>query len=72
MARRSWSHEEYILYSCFDLPVHSVFTYDEFCGRMSTSIFKNSSSAEIILNPYYLPDYLSVSYDYGLNLKRHN
>ena len=46
MAPRSWSHEEYILYSCFDLPVHSVFTYDEFYGRMSTSIFKNSSSAE--------------------------
>ena len=46
MAPRSWSHEGYILYSCFDLPVHSVFTYDEFCGRMSTSIFKNSSSAE--------------------------
>ena len=41
-APRSWSHKEY---SCFDFPVHSVFTFVEFWGGLGTTIFRNSSSA---------------------------
>ena len=45
MAPRSWSHKEYILYSCFDFLAHSIFTFDEFSGSLGTSIFGNSISA---------------------------
>ena len=32
-------------HSCFDFPLHSVFTFDVFWGSLDTSIFRNSSSA---------------------------
>ena len=40
-APRSWSHKEY---SCFDFPVHSIFTFDVLSGSLGTIIFGNSSS----------------------------
>ena len=46
-APKSWSHI-YKEYCCFDhsnFPVHSMFTFDVCWGSLSTSIFRNSSSA---------------------------
>ena len=43
-----------------------MFTFAEFRGSLDASIFWNSSSASVILDPDYLPDYLYVSYDYVL------
>ena len=51
---------------CFDhshFPAHSVFVSDVCCGSLGTSIFGNSSSAAS--NTDYLPDYISVSYDFA-------
>ena len=42
-----------------------MFTFDEFCGSLGTSIFGNSSLAEIIFESDYLSDYLFISYDYA-------
>ena len=60
-------------YSCFDhsdfpLPANSMFTFEVCWGSLGTSIFENSSSSTIILDPDCLPDYPSVSYDYEFSL----
>ena len=34
---------------------------------LGTSIFRTQVQPEVILDPDYLPNYLSVSYDYGSN-----
>ena len=34
----------YYIYSCFDFPAHSMFTFDEFLGSLGTSISGKSSS----------------------------
>ena len=71
MAPRSWSHEEYYT-------VVLIFRYIQYLHMMNSVVecllvsSRTQVQPKIILNPYYLPDYLSVSYDYGLNLKRHN
>ena len=57
--------------SCFDhsqFPAHSMFISDVCWSSLGTSIFGNSSSAAIILDPDYLPDYLSNSYDYEITM----
>ena len=61
---RRWSHKKY---SSFDFSAHSVFTFDVFWSSLGTSIFGNSSSAANNAQSRLIPDYLSVSYDYGTN-----
>ena len=41
-----------------DFPAHSMFTFDVCWGSLGTSIFQ----LQVILDPDYLPDYLSISY----------
>ena len=62
-APRSWSHKEY---SCFDFPAH--------CFHLMNSevVWVLVSSAtqvqpKLILDPEYLPDYISVSQNYALD-----
>ena len=65
-APKSWSHKEY---SCSAYPAHSMFTFDEFWGILGLSIFRNSSSVANNTQSRLssrLPDYLSISYDYGV------
>ena len=51
-------------YSCFDFPAHLVFKFDVFWGSLGTSVSSETQvQPQIILDPDYLPDYLSVSYD---------
>ena len=57
---RSLSHEEY---SCFDFPAYSMFTFDEFCGSLGTSIFGSSSPNNTRSR---LPSRLSFRYEYGV------
>ena len=45
-------------------PAYWMFEFDVFCGSLVTSIFGNWSWATNTTHPDYLPDYLSVSYDY--------
>ena len=54
----------YYIYSYFDFPAHSMFTFDEFRGSLGTSIAFIQVQLQIILDPDYPPDYHSVSYDY--------
>ena len=42
-----------------------MFTSDVCWGTLGTSIFGTQVQQQVILDPDYLPDYLSVSYDYG-------
>ena len=50
-----------------DFPGHSMFTSDV-CWDSWVLVFSGTQvQPQIILDPDYLPDYLSVSYDYGLN-----
>ena len=54
-------------YSCFDypdFPVDSMFTSDVYWDSLGTSIFGTQVQPQVILDPDYLSDYLSVSYDY--------
>ena len=37
----------YYIYSCFDFPAHSMFTYDVFWASLGTSIFMKSNLAAI-------------------------
>ena len=49
-------------YSCFDFPAHSMFTFDVLAWALVSS--GTQVWPQIILDPDYLPDYLSVSYGY--------
>ena len=64
---------KYIEYSCFDhydFPAHLMFTlmYAEIAWVLVSP--GTQVQPQIILNPDYLPDYLSVSYDYDIIRKR--
>ena len=50
--------------SCFGFPAHSMFKFDVFWALVSswTQVWP-----QLILSLDYLPDYLSVSYDYDYN-----
>ena len=48
-----------------DFPAHSMFTSDVCWGSLGTSTLGTQVQPQVILDPDYLPDYLSVSYDYG-------
>ena len=52
-------------YSCFDFPAHLIFTFDVFWVSLGTIFLETQVRSQIILDPDYLPDYLSVSYDYN-------
>ena len=52
------------IYSCFDFPAHSMFTFDKEVAWVLVSS-GSQTQPQIILNPDYLPDYLSISNDYG-------
>ena len=55
----------YYIYSCFDFPAHSMFTFHESRGSMGTSIFgKSSSTANNTRSRLLSRDCLFVSYDY--------
>ena len=64
MFQEDYQKEEY---SCFDFLAYPMFTFDVFWGSLGISIFgKTQVRPQIILDPDYSPDYLSVSYDYEL------
>ena len=46
-----YKYTKFYKYSCFDFMAHSIFTFDEFWERLSTSIFRKSSSAVINTRP---------------------
>ena len=50
--------KEHCCFDHSDFPAHSVFTSDVSSGTQV--------QPQVILDPDYLPDYLSVSYDYGI------
>ena len=56
-------------YSYFDhsnFPAHSMFRFDaEVAWELVSS--GNQVQPQIVVDPDYLPDYLSVSYDYDFN-----
>ena len=61
---------KYKEYSCFDhsdFPTHSVFTFDVCWGSLGTVSPGTQVQPHVILDPDYLPDYFSVSYDYKKN-----
>ena len=45
-----------------------MFTFDAFWGRLGTISLGTQVQSEITLEPDYLLDYLSVSYDYEASL----
>ena len=49
--------KEHCCFDHSDFPAHSMFTSDVSSGTQV--------QPQVILDPDYLPDYLSVSYDYG-------
>ena len=58
-APRSWSNKEY---SCLDFPAHSMF---KFYFEIAWVLVSSGAQAQpqIIFDPDYLSEYLSVSYD---------
>ena len=50
--------KEHCCFDHSDFPAHSVFTPDVSLGAQV--------QPQVILDPDYLPDYFSVSYDYGI------
>ena len=62
--------KEHCCFDHSDFPAHSMFTFDV-CGTMYAEVAWALVSSgtqvqpQVILNPDYLPDYLSVSYDYN-------
>ena len=61
-------------YSCFDhsgFPSHSMFTFDGTHVEVAWVLVSLGTQVQpqIILNPDYLPDYASVSCDYGFKKK---
>ena len=50
--------KEHCCFDHSDFPAHSMFTSDVSSGTQV--------QPQVILDPDYLPDYLSVSYDYGI------
>ena len=60
-----WQKKEY---SCFDFMVHSMFTFEEFRGSLVQVSSGTQFQTQIIFDPDYLPDYLSISYDYELTI----
>ena len=55
-------------YSCFDhsdFLAHLMFTSNVCWDSLGTSIFGNLVQPQVIIDPDYLPDYLSGSYDYA-------
>ena len=50
----------YYIYSCFDFPTHSMFTFDNSEVAWVLVSLGSQAQPELILHP----DYLSVSYDY--------
>ena len=43
-----------------------MFTFDLWLGSLGTSIFGTQVQSQVILDTDYLPDYLSVPYNYDL------
>ena len=65
MLQKASTYKEYCYFDHSDFPAHSTFTFDVCWGSLGTSILGNSSWATSnTLDPDYLSDYLSVSYDY--------
>ena len=53
-------------YSCFDFLAHSLFTFDVFWGSLGLVSSGTQCQPQIILDPDYFLDHLSVSYDCDL------
>ena len=51
-------------FSWFGFLAHSSFKCDAFSGGLDTGISGTQVRMNVILDPDYLPDYLSASYDY--------
>ena len=64
-SKRLVTCKEHCCFDHSDFPAHSMFTSDVCWGTLGTSIFGTQVQQQVILDPDYLPDYLSVSYDYG-------
>ena len=56
--------KEHCCFDHSDFPAHSMFTSDVCRGSLGTSILGTRVQPQVILDTDYLPDYLSVSYDY--------
>ena len=64
---------KYKEYSCFDhsdFAIYSMFTFDVYWGSLGTTIFGSQVQPQIVLDPDYLPDYLSVFDDYDETLSQ--
>ena len=62
-------------YSCFDhsdFPGHSMFTSDVCWDSLGTRLVSLGTQVQpqVILDPDYLSDYLSVSYDYAVGVPK--
>ena len=56
--------KEHCCFDHSDFPAHSMFTSD--VAEVAWVSSGTQVQPQVILDPDYLPDYLSVSYDYGI------
>ena len=57
------TYKEYCCFDHSDFPAHSMFTSD--VAEVAWVSSGTQVQPQVILDPDYLQDYLSVSYDYG-------